>query len=127
MIITDLRATSVTVPLEAPLRHANGCHWGRFVRTIAGRSNRWIEFVDGDGTTHRFAGFVDGSGVVYWIEPPGVHLYLRQYSTTDTTRWWAFTRPDRVTFFYNQAGPGCAPFPTRRYGVAKVEGTLLLN
>lgn len=34
MKITDLRATSVTVPLEAPLRHANGCHWGRFVRTI---------------------------------------------------------------------------------------------
>lgn len=30
----DLRATPVTVPLEAPLRHANGCHWGRFVRTI---------------------------------------------------------------------------------------------
>lgn len=24
----------MTVPLEAPLRHANGCHWGRFVRTI---------------------------------------------------------------------------------------------
>jgi glucarate dehydratase len=24
----------VTVPLEAPLRHANGCHWGRFVHTI---------------------------------------------------------------------------------------------
>ncbi len=21
-------------PLEAPLRHANGCHWGRFVRTV---------------------------------------------------------------------------------------------
>jgi glucarate dehydratase len=34
MKITDIRATSVTVPLEAPLRHANGCHWGRFVRTI---------------------------------------------------------------------------------------------
>jgi glucarate dehydratase len=34
MRITDIRATSVTVPLEAPLRHANGCHWGRFVRTI---------------------------------------------------------------------------------------------
>jgi glucarate dehydratase len=32
--IADLRATTVTVPLEAPLRHANGCHWGRFVRTI---------------------------------------------------------------------------------------------
>ena len=34
MKIADVRATTVTVPLEAPLRHANGCHWGRFVRTI---------------------------------------------------------------------------------------------
>ena len=32
--ISDIRATTVTVPLEAPLRHANGVHWGRFVRTI---------------------------------------------------------------------------------------------
>jgi len=34
MKIIDIRATPVSVPLEAPLRHANGCHWGRFVRTI---------------------------------------------------------------------------------------------
>src|SRR6476659_6253807 len=34
MKITDIRATPVTVPLAAPLRHANGCHWGRFVRTV---------------------------------------------------------------------------------------------
>src|ERR1041385_3064662 len=34
MRIIDIRPTPVTVPLEAPLRHANGCHWGRFVRTI---------------------------------------------------------------------------------------------
>jgi glucarate dehydratase len=34
MKTTDIKATTVTVPLEAPLRHANGCHWGRFVRTI---------------------------------------------------------------------------------------------
>lgn len=34
MKIVDIRATTVTVPLHAPLRHANGCHWGRFVRTI---------------------------------------------------------------------------------------------
>jgi glucarate dehydratase len=34
MRIVDIRATTVTVPLEATLRHANGCHWGRFVRTI---------------------------------------------------------------------------------------------
>ena len=34
MEIRDIRATIVSMPLEAPLRHANGCHWGRFVRTI---------------------------------------------------------------------------------------------
>lgn len=32
--ITDIRATTIAVPLEAPLRHSNGAHWGRFVRTI---------------------------------------------------------------------------------------------
>jgi glucarate dehydratase len=32
--IAELRATTVTVPLEAPLLHANGAHWGRFVRTL---------------------------------------------------------------------------------------------
>lgn len=34
MRISDVRATTVAIPLEAPLRHGNGCHWGRFVRTI---------------------------------------------------------------------------------------------
>ena len=34
MKITDVRATTVTVPLEAPLRHSGGAHWGRFVRTV---------------------------------------------------------------------------------------------
>lgn len=34
MKIVDIRATTVTVPLEAPLLHASGAHWGRFVRTI---------------------------------------------------------------------------------------------
>jgi hypothetical protein len=28
MKITNLRVTTVTVPLEAPLRHASGAHWG---------------------------------------------------------------------------------------------------
>jgi glucarate dehydratase len=32
--IVDIRATTVTMPLEAPLRHSNGAHWGRFVRTV---------------------------------------------------------------------------------------------
>src|SRR3954468_3129108 len=44
MKITDIRATPVTVPLIAPLRHANGCHWGRFVRTI-------VEVETDDGLT----------------------------------------------------------------------------
>jgi glucarate dehydratase len=34
MKITDIKATTVAVPLEAPIRHSFGCHWGRFVRTI---------------------------------------------------------------------------------------------
>ena len=34
MKIIDIRATTVTMPLEAPLRHSNGAHWGRFVRTV---------------------------------------------------------------------------------------------
>ena len=32
--IAAIRATPVTVPLEAPILHSNGAHWGRFVRTI---------------------------------------------------------------------------------------------
>ncbi len=32
--ISDVRATTVAVPLEAPLRHANGVHPGYFVRTL---------------------------------------------------------------------------------------------
>ncbi|MDE0345635.1 MAG: hypothetical protein OXI66_07625, partial [Boseongicola sp.] len=32
--ISDIRATTVAMPLEAPIRHSNGAHWGRFVRTI---------------------------------------------------------------------------------------------
>jgi RHS repeat-associated protein len=67
------------------------------------RNAKWIEFTDGDGTTHRFTANTNGG----WDEPRGVHLYLRQQSATDPTRKWALTRPDRVTFFYNDQG-----FPT---------------
>jgi len=40
--IADIRATTVTMPLEAPLRHSGGTHWGRFVRTV-------VEVVDEEG------------------------------------------------------------------------------
>ncbi len=34
MRLVDIVPTTVTVPLEAPIRHSNGAHWGRFVRTL---------------------------------------------------------------------------------------------
>jgi RHS repeat-associated protein len=73
--------------------------------TIAGRSNKFITFVDGDGSLHRFDGVTGADGITYWNEPPGVHLYLRSL-TTDTAnpRYWALTRPDRVTFYFNSDG-----------------------
>jgi RHS repeat-associated protein len=82
--------------------------------TIAGRSNKFITFVDGDGSLHRFDG-VTADGITYWKEPPGVHLYLRSL-TTDTAnpRYWALTRPDRVTFYFN--ADGYPTFVTDRNG-----------
>jgi RHS repeat-associated protein len=67
---------------------------------IAGRSNKYIEYTDADGTTHRFA---SNDGITYQ-EPDGVHLFLRRFSTTDSTRKWALTTPDRVTYFYDSEG-----------------------
>ncbi|HEX8100549.1 MAG TPA: DNRLRE domain-containing protein, partial [Actinomycetota bacterium] len=61
----------------------------------------YIDLVDADGTPLRFEG--TASGTVY-KEPPGVHLYLRRFSTTDVNRRWALTRPDGVTFFYDADG-----------------------
>ncbi|WP_029041914.1 enolase C-terminal domain-like protein [Cucumibacter marinus] len=42
MAIADIKATTVAVPLEAPIRHSAGAHWGRFVRTI-------VEVIDDEG------------------------------------------------------------------------------
>ncbi len=71
---------------------------------IAGRANRFVEFTDGDGTTHRFTGREAADQSVYWEAPPGVHLYLRSLGTADPARRWALTRPDRVTFYYDAEG-----------------------
>jgi YD repeat-containing protein len=68
---------------------------------IAGRSNKFIEFTDADGTTHRFT---DSNSDGYWEAPAGQHLYLRVYSTTDPTEKWALTTPARVTYFYDVDG-----------------------
>ena len=75
---------------------------------ISGRSNKWVEFTDGDGTTHRFTdGVTGGDGITRFTEPPGVNLYLRSVPTNPDTRRWALTRPDKVTFFFDVDG-----FPT---------------
>jgi glucarate dehydratase len=67
MKITDIKATTVTVPLEAPLRHANGCHWGRFVRTI-------VEVLTDEGITG--LGEMGGGGESAAAAIRGLKTYL---------------------------------------------------
>jgi len=75
---------------------------------ISGKSNKYVIVTDGDGTTHKFANGVTGAdGVTRFTEPPGVNLYLRSIPTNPDSRRWAFTRPDKVTYFYDTDG-----FPT---------------
>jgi Bacterial Ig domain len=52
---------------------------------ISGKSNKWVEFIDGDGTTHRFVGTTRPDGSTAWLEPPGVNLYLRSTRPTRPT------------------------------------------
>jgi len=70
--ISAIRATPVTVPLEAPLLHSNGAHWGRFVRTIVEveTSDGYLGLGEmgggGEDATRAFAGlmpYLDGHDV----------------------------------------------------------------
>src|SRR5437764_2554755 len=67
MKISDIRATTVTVPLEAPLRHSNGAHWGRFVRTI-------VELETDDGLVG--LGEMGGGGESAELAFAGLRQYL---------------------------------------------------
>ncbi|NMB19950.1 MAG: mandelate racemase [Firmicutes bacterium] len=67
MKIVDLKATTVSVPLEAPLRHSNGEHWGRFVRTI-------VEVVTDDGLVG--LGEMGGGGESAELQFQGLKPYL---------------------------------------------------
>jgi glucarate dehydratase len=67
MKITDIRATTVTVPLEAPLRHSNGAHWGRFVRTV-------VEVETDEGITG--LGEMGGGGESSALAFAGLKTYL---------------------------------------------------
>jgi RHS repeat-associated protein len=74
---------------------------------ISGQANKWVELTDGDGSTHRFTGTTGTDGITRWQEPPGVNLYLRSLAAGDAKGRWAFTRPDKVTFYFDVDG-----FPT---------------
>jgi RHS repeat-associated protein len=69
------------------------------------KTDKYVVVTDGDGTTHRFtAGVTGGDGVTRYTEPAGVNLYLRKIPTNPASRRWAATRPDKVTFFYDEQG-----------------------
>ncbi|WP_112261414.1 DNRLRE domain-containing protein [Lentzea terrae] len=89
---------------------------------------RGVELVDGDGTRHRFDRKTDSNGKAYWAEPPGVNLYLREIRTNPADRRWAVTRPDAVTYWFNDDGYPTAV--TDRNGntiVFELEDTPLLD
>ena len=66
--IARIKATPVTVPLEAPLRHSNGAHWGRFVRTL-------VEVETADGYVG--LGELGGGGETATAAVEGLQSYLK--------------------------------------------------
>ena len=73
-VIRDIRTTTVSVPLEAPLRHAAGAHWGRFVRTI-------VEVETADGLVG--LGEMGGGGESAEAAIRGLRPYLIGHSPFD--------------------------------------------
>ena len=77
--IADLRATTVSVPLEAPLRHAAGAHWGRFVRTI-------VELETESGVVG--LGEMGGGGQSAQLTVEALRPKLLGHDIFDTTALW---------------------------------------
>lgn len=77
MKITDIRATTITVPLEAALRHSNGTHWGRFVRTV-------VEVDTDEGITG--LGEMGGGGESASLAFAGLKSYLVGHDPFDLNR-----------------------------------------
>ena len=77
MKITDIKATTVTVPLEAALRHSNGTHWGRFVRTV-------VEVETDEGIVG--FGEMGGGGAGAELAFAGLKAYLVGHNPFDLNR-----------------------------------------
>lgn len=77
MRITNIRPTIVTVPLVAPLRHSNGAHWGRFVRTI-------VEVDTDEGITG--LGEMGGGGESAELAIAGLKQYLLGHNPFELER-----------------------------------------
>src|SRR5436305_14415365 len=88
MKITDIKATTVAVPLEAPIRHANGCHWGRFIRTI-------VEVETDEGITG--LGEMGGGGESAENAFKGLKKYLVGHDPVQLEEmYWKICNPNRT-------------------------------
>ncbi|SHI29012.1 enolase C-terminal domain-like protein [Wenxinia saemankumensis] len=91
MRIVDIRATTIALPLEAPLRHAHGAHWQRFVRTI-------VEIVTDDGLSGW--GELGGGGEAAEAAITGLLPYLKGHDPLQLEQLrWKIMNP--VASLYN--------------------------
>src|SRR5215469_2105444 len=79
MRISDIRANTVSVPLDAPIRHGAGAHWGRFVRTI-------VEVETDDGLIG--LGELGGGGESAQLAIQGLKGYLLGHDPIDLQALW---------------------------------------
>ncbi len=66
-----------------------------------------VTLTDGDGTSHLFTLNKHGStdtSIWDYDHPAGVHLYLQRTGSTDASRAWVMTRPDRTQVFFDADG-----------------------
>ena len=104
--ITDIRATTVTVPLEAPLRHSNGAHWGRFVRTIFPPYYVWVMATAGAGGVALFPLSKPDSGILLddMFFADGGLVPTERFIATRVEAELAFVMKHRLS------GPNCTLF-----------------
>jgi RHS repeat-associated protein len=90
-------STSSTVRLGSPLEFYGG-------------TDEWpqqVAMTDGDGTTHVFdLDRHNSTNTADWryIQPSGVHMYLQQTGSGDSSEAWTLTRPDRSQFVFDEDG-----------------------